>query len=137
MPALKVYYRGLRGTLARLAGHAQEGQRGPIRWSAGAFRCMHFTPPILIHSTMPGCGQVKFKFEFTCVTCTLFGRVSSQPPCVILTHLGCTYQTCIPTVHTVQSHFQNNRVWQTLPQEDLVECSLVIFTLPSEFSYLA
>ena len=31
---------------------------------------------------------------------------------------------CIPTVHAVQLHFWNFRVWQTLPQEDLVECSL-------------
>ena len=44
---------------------------------------------------------------------------------------------CKPTVHAVQSHFRNDRLWQTLPQENLVECSLVIFTLPSEFSCLA
>ena len=33
--------------------------------------------------------------------------------------------------------FCNDRVWLTLPQEDLVECSLVIFTSPSKFSCLA
>ena len=32
---------------------------------------------------------------------------------------------CNPTVHTVQLHFWNDRAWQTLPQEDLVECSLL------------
>ena len=38
---------------------------------------------------------------------------------------------CNHIVHTVQSHFQNDRVWQTLPQEDLVECSLVFLAQPS------
>ena len=57
------------------------------------------------------------------VTCMLFGRISNQPPCVIFTRLGHTYQMSIPTVHTVQSHFRNDRVWQSLPQEDLVECT--------------
>ena len=32
--------------------------------------------------------------------------------------------------------FLNDRVWLTLPQEHLVECSLVIFTSPSTFSCL-
>ena len=81
--------------------------------------------------------QIQIHCDVPCVTCMLFGRISSRPPHVIFMHLGHSYQTCIPTVHTVQSHFQNDRVWQTLPQEDLVECSLVIFTLPSEFSCLA
>ena len=81
--------------------------------------------------------QIRIHCDIPHVTCMLFGRVSSQPPHVIFTHLGRTYQMCIPTVHAVQSHFQNDRVWQTLPQEDLVKCSLVIFTLPSEFSCLA
>ena len=67
----------------------------------------------------------------------LFGCVSNRPTHVIFMHLGRTYQMCIPTVHAVQLHLQNDRVWQTLPQEDLVECSLVIFTLPSEFGCLA
>ena len=81
--------------------------------------------------------QIQIHCDIPCVTCMLFGRISSQPPRVIFSHLGRTYQTCIPTVHAVQSHFQNNRDWQTLPLEDLVECSLVIFTSPSEFSCLA
>ena len=81
--------------------------------------------------------QIRIHCNVPHVTRTLFGRVSSQPTHVIFTCLGCTYQMCIPTVHAVQSHFQNDRVWQTLPQEDLVECSLVIFTSPSEFSCLA
>ena len=135
-----MYYLGLRGTLARPAGHAQEGQCGPVRWLAGAFWHMCFTPPILIHSTMPGWTseiQIQIHCDIPHVTCMLFGRVSCQPPCEIFTCLGCTSQTCIPTVHAVQSHFWNDRVWRTLPQEDLVECSLVIFTSPSEFSCLA
>ena len=81
--------------------------------------------------------QIRIHCDVPHVTCMHSGRVSSQPPCVIFMHLGRTYQTCIPTVHAVQSHFRKNRVWQTLPQEDLVECSLVIFTSPSEVSCLA
>ena len=81
--------------------------------------------------------QIQIHCDIPCVTCMLFGHISSQPPHVIFMCLGRTYQTCIPTVHTVQSHFRNDRVWQTLPQEDLVECSLVIFTSPSKFSCLA
>ena len=80
--------------------------------------------------------QIRIHCNIPCVTCTLIGHGSNQPPCVIFTCLDHTYEMCIPTVHGVQSHFRNDRVWQTLPQEDLVECSLVIFTSPSEFSCL-
>ena len=81
--------------------------------------------------------EIQIHCDIPCVTCMLFGHISSQPPCVIFTHLGRTYQMCIPTVHAVQSHFRKDRVWQTLPQEDLVKCSLEIFTSPSKFSCLA
>ena len=81
--------------------------------------------------------QIRIDCDVPHVTSTFFGRISSRPPCVIFTCLGRTYQTCIPTVHAVQSHFRNDRVWQTLHQEDLVKCSLVIFTSPSKFSCLA
>ena len=77
---------------------------------------------------MPGCGQVFDKIQFQiscnvpCVTCTLFGCISSQPPCVTSMDFGHTYETTFHVyhiIHTVQLHFWNNRVWQTLPQEDL------------------
>ena len=81
--------------------------------------------------------QIRIHCDVPRVTCTLFGPISSRPTCVIFTHLGRTYQTCTKIFHAFQLHFQNDRVWQTLPQEDLVKCSLVIFTLPSKFSFLA
>ena len=81
--------------------------------------------------------QIQIHCNVPHVTCTLFGHVSSRPTCVTFMRLGRTYLTCTKIFHAVQSHFRNDRVWQTLPQEDLVECSLVFFTLPSEFSCLA
>ena len=58
------------------------------RRSTGGFWCMHFLPPpILIHITMPGCGQVfdeiqiQISCDIPCVTCTLFSCISSQPVC--------------------------------------------------------
>ena len=81
--------------------------------------------------------QIRIHCKIPCVTCMPFGRISSRPTCVIFIRLGRTYQTCIKIVHAVQSHFRNDRDWQTLPQEDLVECSLVIITSPSMFSCLA
>ena len=112
--------------------------------------CLYFRQRILVHafySSNPDPQhhtrvwmseiQIRIHCDIPHVTCTPFGRVSNQPACVTFMRLGRTYQMCTKNFHAVQSHFWNDRVWQTLPQEDLVECSLEIFDLLSEFSCLA
>ena len=72
--------------------------------SGGQLACfgVHlFTPPILIHSTMPGCGQVFGKIQIQiscdvpCVTCMLFGHTSNCPPCVTCMHLVAPTRLCV------------------------------------------
>ena len=76
-------YKGLlprvKGTLVRLAGHAQEGQCRAGMRPAGAFRHMCFTPPILIHTRVWTSEiQIQIYCNIPCVTCMLFGRISSR-----------------------------------------------------------
>ena len=76
------------------------------------------------------CLLVTFPEQSPCVTFMV------QPPMCNLHTFGCTYER---TFHLLALHtcFWNDRVWLTLLQENLVECSLVIFPLPSEFTWLA
>ena len=113
---------------ARSGGPARTSQVVGWRVSAHAF---YSSNPDLKHHARVWTSEIQIQIhcDVPRVTCTPFGRIFSR--------LGRTYQKCTKTFHAVQSQFRNDRVWQTLPQEDLVECSLVIFTLPSEFSCLA
>ena len=71
---------------------------------------------------------MNFKFQFLDilhVTCMHLGCISQM---TFHMQPHCTQFSCI---------FWIDRVWLTLPPEDLVECSLVIFTSTSKFSCLA
>ena len=91
VPATKLLYLGLRGTLARLAGQAP--------WMAGMFWQMQFIPPILIHSTHQGVDKISMNFKFN--SCGI-----PQVACMPFSHVS--HLTCMSNLHKSSPHLSSD-----------------------------